>query len=180
MRRVGLLLIASGAAVLPYPLLKIPLKEVIYIIPYVLLTPFALRRKAHLYGASALAGWSFVEWTLSGDYLPIVGLALALISMPLSVESQRVKRWERALNLIIAGTLGYIALNSPPEFKLMEILAVLLLLSPNRVVSGGGQVLGSAVLMAASLNPGGKGGVLLGASLFLLLYSLHSLRKLLR
>ncbi|WP_297498923.1 hypothetical protein [Thermococcus sp.] len=183
MRRPELMPLAVGVIALAYPLRIMPRGGVIYLLPYAILTLVSLRRKAFFYGASSLAGWSFLEWFLTGNYLALVGLIMALVVMPLSFESQPVRRWERALNVFLAGAIAYVSIPfAPLPFRLLGILATVSMLSGNRVVSSGGVLIGSALLMAVPLAHIGdmEPAIFFGASLLLVGCSLHHLRKLLR
>ena len=183
MRRVELIPLTLGVMALAYPLMRMPVNRVIYLLPYAILTLSSLRRKALFYGSSSLASWSFLEWVITGDYMALVGLVMALVALPLSFGSQRVRMWERVLNVVLAGAIAYISIPfTPLEFRLMGVLATVAMLSGDRGVSSGGVLMGSAILTAiplayiSDIEP----TIFFSASALLFVYSLHHLRKLLR
>ncbi|ASJ03653.1 hypothetical protein A3L09_10480 [Thermococcus profundus] len=176
-KRPELIPFTLGLLIMAYLLTWIPRDKVIYVLPYGVLSLAALRRRGFSYGAASLFGGSFVEWILTGSYLALVGMAAAFLAMPVRVEKQPVKLWERALNAVAAGAVAYASILSPRlDFKVVGLLVALGILSSNRGISGGGLLVASAVFMATGEGPETSSW----AALALMLYSLHHLRKLLR
>lgn len=182
-KRPELMPFTLGVLVMAYLTAEVPQDKLSYLIPYGLLTLAALRRKTFPYGASALFSGSLIEWFLTRNYLALVGIGIAILVMPIKVEKQPVKLWERVANTVAAGTVAYVSLVGPNnELKAAGILAVLAMLSGNRGVSSAGILAGSAVLTViplaylSDMDP----TLFLGASVTLMVYSIHHLRKLLR
>jgi hypothetical protein len=176
-------LLMFGLTLMAYVGLNIPNEKLPYLVPYVLLSIPTVKRKALPYGAAAVFTGLFIEWELTGNYLTVVGMAATSLTIPLRMEKQPVKFWERALNVVIAGAIAYVGIISPDwGIRIGSLLAALALLSSNRALSSGGLLMASGVLMAiplanlSNLNQ----NVYIFSSATILLYSLLQLRKLLR
>ncbi|NJF25701.1 hypothetical protein E3E29_08650 [Thermococcus sp. Bubb.Bath] len=163
--------------------LRVPCEKLPYLAPYLFLSIPAVKRKALPYGAAALFSSLFIEWKLTGSYLTVVGMAAAFLTIPLRVERQPVKFWERGLNVVIAGAIAYVGIVSPDwGIKVGSLLAALALLSSNRALSSGGLLMASGILITiplANLSDLNH-DIFMFSSTAILLYSLLHLRKLLR
>jgi hypothetical protein len=178
---LGLLML--GLALMAYIGLRIPCEKLFYLTPYLFLSIPAVKRKALPYGAAAVFSGLFIEWELTESYLAVIGMAAAFLTIPLRMEKQPVKFWERALNVVIAGAIGYVGVVSPDwGIRIGSLLAALALLSSNRALSSGGLLMASGILIAiplANLSDLNH-DIFMFASVAILLYSLLHLRKLLR
>jgi len=176
-------LLTLGLALIAYIGLGVPCEKLLYLTPYLLLSITAVKRKALPYGAAAVFSGLFIEWELTWSYLSVVGMAAAFLTIPLRIEKQPVKFWERALNVVIAGAIAYVGIVSPDwGIRVGSLLAALALLSSNRALSSGGLLMASGVLIAiplANLSDLNH-DTFMFASMAILLYSLLHLRKLLR
>ncbi|ASJ01364.1 hypothetical protein [Thermococcus gorgonarius] len=182
-KRKELIPLIIGVLIMTYLVEKIPSDKVLYVLPYGLLTLAGIKRRAFPYATAALFSGSFIEWVLTRDYLALAGIAVAILAMPVRVEKQQVRMWERVINTAVAGTVAYVSVvGQDIGIKVAGIFAAIAMLSGNRGISSGGILVGSSIFMAIPLGnlSDMEPMFFIGASIILLVYSLHHLRKLLR